>query len=493
MADRQVFILRQFNRIAIEPSTREIRRILLPHIQYTTQAYRQTYPDIIELYKLDALDRIVTFYGLTTRIMKALIKAGYAVTLLDLEPHPHPEVFIPDWSRLKDFGQLRPLQEKALAALVSYDHGRIDCPTGFGKSALLRFLAGVCPRLKVDFICKSASVIRERVLPELRSWLPGVGIIDGQEKIKDRRITLISADSLHHGRFDADMVIVDECQQAGADQFSTMLLLYKHARLWGLSATHDMRPDRKDRTVEALLGPIRLKVSYQQAVDRGLIVPIEVRWSRVSMDYNPVEGESDPVERLRFGIWTNDYRNEVIADVARQYDDDTQVLIVCGVIEHAVNLKALLPEFELVYAVNGLDERDRWRYIRRGLLSEHEPRMTLNRKRRLTKWFEQGRLKKVIVTTVWNVGVSMNQLQVLIRAEAGGSPINDVQIPGRVSRINDVGKQIGIVHDFIDAWDTGFLGRSSRRFKSYQSQQWNQIVPKGSRFELDLRYQRRHA
>ena len=108
--------------------------------------------------------------------------------------------------------------------------------------------------------------------------------------------------------------------------------------------------------------------------------------------------------------------------------------------------------------------------------------MTPERKAKLTRRFEGGKLKKVIATPVWNVGVDFRHLEVLIRADAGGSPVNDIQIPGRNSRhkrSEDVKggarkKLVGIVHDYMDHFDHGFLQKSKSRERSYTRMEWEQ-------------------
>ena len=91
-------------------------------------------------------------------------------------------------------------------------------------------------------------------------------------------------------------------------------------------------------------------------------------------------------------------------------------------------------------------------------------------------------MKKVIATTVWNVGVSFNALEVLIRADGGGSPINDIQIPGRVSRISE-GKTHGIVHDYLDQFNSSFRSRAKKRSSTYAKNSWEQVMPQRSVLE----------
>jgi superfamily II DNA or RNA helicase len=166
-------------------------------------------------------------------------------------------------------------------------------------------------------------------------------------------------------------------------------------------------------------------------------------------------------------------RNRKIAEVARQYDDTTQVLITCETVEHAMALKKELPEFTVVHAENAITDYDRSYYARQGIWPPAHPTMTADRRWELTRAFENGSLKKVIVTTVWNVGVSFDALEVLIRAEAGGSAIMDTQIPGRASRLFD-DKSCGTIHDFVDNWDGGFKNRSGARRNNYAKHGWTQ-------------------
>ncbi len=253
-----------------------------------------------------------------------------------------------------------------------------------------------------------------------------------------------------------------------------------------------MRFDNKDHRMHGVFGPIIYRVSYSQSQGAGLIVPIQVKWSSVNLDVNPVASAksytNSTVETKRHGFWRNDERNAVIANDAKQYDDDTQVLIVVETIEHAMNLKKHLPDFTLVYRENGISERDKQKYVKQGCIEHSEKIVDLELRQKHTKDFESGKLKKAIVTTIWNVGVSFNKLQVLIRADGSSSSINDIQIPGRVSRIAE-GKECGIVHDYLDQFDAGLARRAKKRASNYKNMGWSQEFPEaGSALENQLGY-----
>jgi superfamily II DNA or RNA helicase len=344
---------------------------------------------------------------------------------------------------------------------------------------MIGIIASLMPRARIDVVTQRVSVLRDRIYPELVQMVGDVGIYGGGKKTLNKRVMCYTVGSLHHATAsDCDILIGDECQELAADKAAAELMRWQNSRNYGLSASHDMRYDGKDLRMHGVFGPIIFSVDYEQAKKAGMVVPITIKWSSVVMDYDPC-GSHEDIEKKRNGFWTNEYRNRIIAEDARRYDDDTQVLITVETLQHAMHLKKLLPEYTLVYMDGGLSEQDRNNYARQGLCSHSEPLMDLERKLRLTRDYEKGKLKKVICTTVWNVGVSFNNLAVLIRADGGGSSINAIQIPGRVSR-TATGKECAIVHDYLDQFNPGYKRRAVNRAKMYQQNRWEQEFPRPS-------------
>ncbi|MCI0421479.1 MAG: hypothetical protein L0312_20020 [Acidobacteria bacterium] len=493
---KKIIILRTGNRVVLEPTTAKVRRLLTPKLSYIEKVFLRGYerqrarnvgaPEVEEkeweCFDFDHRGRLATSFGFTKRITHTLRNLGYEVELQDLAPHPRPEVYEPKWDNIFDgTTELRHKQDEALLLFATHENGRIDCPPGWGKSHMIGLWCRAFPKAKFAVVTRRVPVLCSRIYPELCQMVPSVGIVGGGKKVKGKRVMCYTAASLHHALGDEDFVIFDECHEACSDDCAAKMGIFRFARMWGLSATHEMRLDNKDLRAEAMFGPIRLKVHYREAVKHNMVVPIEVHWNDVIMDYDPCSGEDDSTERKRNGVWSNHHRNRLIAKDARRYGDDVQVLIAVETLEHALYLKKLLPEFELVSREANTGDSAWWkrwkRLMRQGLVPEGVRPMTLKRKDWLTRAFERGRLKKVICTTVWNVGVNFRYLQVMIRADAGGSPINDTQIPGRASRRNDAGKQVGIVHDYLDQFNRGFMQKSKGRQKSYKSNEWRQLFP----------------
>lgn len=488
---KRVTVLRSGNDIVLDPASKSLEAVIGPQLTYVEkrflrgkeyyEARRADLPTVNEVawecYQLDHRGRIATAFGFLPRIRRILKKKGVGVAVRDLRPHPRPEVFEPHWDRIKG-EKLRYKQREILELIAAKECGRVDCPTGFGKSFIIGCAARIFPRAKIAVVTRSVEVMEQRIYPDLAGFLPDVGIVGGGRKRKGRRVMCYTAGSLHHADGDEDFVFVDEGHQAAADDFTAKMAKFERARIWMFSASWDMRLDNKDMRCEAMAGPVRLRVSYKEAVAHGMIVPIVVHVADVEMDHDPC-GDLEGVDRERAGIWANDARNDLIARDARLYDADTQVLVSVRTLEHGLYLKKKLPEFELVYNPNSQDAGNWRRFDRRGLLGDDFRVLSDERRERLRRRFERGRLKKVIVTPVWNVGVDMKHLQVIVRADAGGSPINDTQIPGRGSRIVEVNgkkKLCAIVHDYLDLFNPGYERKSGGRIRSYEANEWKILM-----------------
>lgn len=516
---KTVSLLRSGNRLVVDPTTPRVHDILAPHLRYVEKKFvhgaelilrkrlhRPVFDEIEwECFGEDHKGRIATSFGFEGRIRRLLEARGYKIETrwasaveAAAQAARAEKVYKPRWDRIEEMilesrtdpddpnsgFEFRYKQRKCLRLMAEHENGRIDCPPGWGKGTLIMLAAMMFPKAKIAVVTKNIPVLKQRLYPELASNLPSVGMVGGGVKIKNRRVMCYSADSLHHAKGDEDFVFVDEGHQACSDNFASKMGVFEHARIWMFSASWDMRLDNKDMRAEAMAGPIRLKVTYKQAEKHDMVVPIEVIWTDVIMDENPCS-EMVGSRKKQYGIWTNEYRNKLIARDANLYDDDTQVLITVETLEHALNLKKLLPNYEIVYSGQGLKDSD-IAWFRKNYPDEFRL-MTDERKQKLTSRFEKGKLKKAIATTVWNVGVNFRNLEVLIRGDAGGSPINDIQIPGRNSRTNlkvvkkeggSKEKLVGILHDYRDLFDTGFRYKSVSREKSYTRNEWRQHYPK---------------
>jgi superfamily II DNA or RNA helicase len=279
---------------------------------------------------------------------------------------------------------------------------------------------------------------------------------------------------MHYSNFDADIVLADEVHLLMTDKRRKYLAQYDKALMFGFTGTAAHRLDNAHVCIEALFGPTIVHVGWDTATEDGLVSPIEVYWQKVELDCNPVEDIDDVVMRKRHGVWRNEDRNHIIADASRElYNKGLQTLILVETVEHALRLKQLLPEFEIVYSENN----DNTKFERAGL-TDGIPQMTKSRRKKLKSDFESRKLMGVIANSVWATGVSFDSLEVLVRADASSSPTVNIQWSGRVARIFE-GKTHGILIDFEDNFDDTLHAKAVKRRNIYKKNGWKQILPSG--------------
>lgn len=423
--------------------------------------------------------QMVVLAGFLQKIVKVLRDNGYDPRLKTVRGCDNVAAYTPDWGRLSDV-EWRWMQRTILNRILRNDYGQIRCPPGYGKSFMIYCLAKLLPKAKFAISTHSVDVL-EQIYFELSARMPQVGFVSGRMKRTGYRVTCYSGKSLHHCEEDMDILLVDEVHEFATDHYLRMVTesrRLRFAKKFGLSASVGDRPDNADFELEGVFGPMLCDLSYQKCVEHNCVVPIEIHWRDVIMDYDPCEGCNSPVSRERAGLWQNQARNKLIAKDARSFGPDEQVLIAVETIEHAMFLKSELPEFSLCYAAESLTDKDREWYISLGCIDRKHPEMTSKRRSLMKQKFQEGKLKKVIATSVWKRGVDFKRLQVLIRADGRRSPISDMQIPGRTSRICDAtGKQTSVVIDYRDQFNKAFRGRADDRRANYKKIGWRQIEP----------------
>lgn len=427
------------------------------------------------LFKRGDDGRFIFPKGFSARIFNLCRTLDCEVEVRDLlEPTLASDRFEVDFDRVFAHMDLKAKQDECLALISISDGGVVVAPTGFGKSFLFAAICLMFKKAKIHVVTRRKDVMK-RLLRHLVKYIPDVGQIGAGVK-RWSRVTVVTADSLHlvdHTPMHrADIVLYDEVHEAAAPSYSNELAKYQYAKMFGFTATPEGRFDGAHHKLEGIFGPKIFEMTYQEAVSHGLVLPVRVEWIDVRMP-NPCEFKRETAKE-RAGIWRNKIRNKLIADKAREFGDDDQVLILVRTLEHAVFLKQELPEFKLCY--DKIDSDVYASLVKKKMLDAMtEPPMTLSARDKMSRDFESGELKKVIATDVWSTGVDFPQLSVLIRADARASEIMDVQAPGRVVRRHDAsGKDHGLVIDCMDYFDTAFMRRSTERKRTYAKQGWEQ-------------------
>lgn len=493
----------------VSPTTPEIEALLVPELTYTEKKWLQGKEKSVaakagapvihfltkQLYATDHKNRISCPYGFAARIRRVLRSHRYQVTTrnLDLEKADEKtrrvKVATPDWDRLQTGTAItfRHRQDEGIAKMISAfqraEPGRVDCPTGWGKSKTIAIIAKLLPWARILIVVRSVPVLRTRLYPELvlSGIGPQAGILCAKEKVPNKRVMCVSFGSLHRVLDQHwDLVIVDEAHQAASDDAAGKLVqLPGQPVIVGLSASFESRLDGKDIREEAIFGDYLMKIPYQEAVDHGLVVPIEVHWRSVVMDLDLSNIISD-TQKKRLSTWQNDYRNDMVLEDSMQ--EGEQTMIFCETIEHLLALHQRDSTLPILFRPKSMPWKRYCKLKEYGLPIHAYDAMTDDKLDSLTQQAMKGKLKRFAVNTIFNVGVDMPDLIHLVRADGMSSPTGDTQIPGRTSRITET-KIVGKIHDYLDKFDKGCLGKSFVRAKDYAKHRWVQHLPDASSAE----------
>jgi superfamily II DNA or RNA helicase len=233
--------------------------------------------------------------------------------------------------------------------------------------------------------------------------------------------------------------------------------------------------------MEAIFGPTILKMSYQDSVDAGMVVPM--KYVMVPCGWCPQflrerEGLSDVVLK-RYSYWANKARNKAIASIVKDvwFNTDAQVLIMCATLEHAVYLHMLMPWMVVAYygSVDMAKLREMFPKSKYPDLDVSKYKVTTKQLDITRRAFAKGTLRGVISTYVFRQGVNFRHLKVLVRADGATSTVAGIQIPGRLSRL-DEGKDCAYLIDVRDTFTDWAVRRSETRAKLYQEQGWKEIT-----------------
>ncbi len=211
--------------------------------------------------------------------------------------------------------------------------GIISAVTGFGKSLIIALLVA---KLQVRTLIVVPNLALKRQLTSDLEGLFG----------KVAWITVQNVDGLDPKAPDnVDMVIIDEFHHAAA---ATYRKLNKYAwkdvyYRFGLTATPFRAQESERLLLESVLSEVIYRVTYQQAVDKGYIVPVEAYY----IDLEPTELKGSPTSWPAVYselIVNNSARNSIIRDlVTKLWKHRKSTICLVKEIEHGENLAVQAP------------------------------------------------------------------------------------------------------------------------------------------------------
>lgn len=238
---------------------------------------------------------------------------------------------------------------------------------------------------------------------------------------------------------DVEAVFIDEFHHAAAETYQEVNL--KHLKNCyyriGVTATN-FRNDGSDMSLEGVLSEVLYDYSIARALtDKFLVQPA------FRVVYTQCPHNDNYQKEYKAGIVENVPRNEEIADIVKEHDKDSTLVLVQQ-LEHGETLKSLIPGSIFLHG----EEKDD---VRQNAMED----------------FRRGKVRCLIGTSVIGEGVDLPRANVLVMAGGGKAKSQIMQNVGRVLRPFE-GKSEAIVYDFTDEGSRYLSEHSQLRQEIYK-------------------------
>ncbi len=367
--------------------------------------------------------------------------------------------------------ELRDYQTVASQAMVDCKRGVLKAATNAGKTYIF---AAVCKYLHLPAVL---IVPRKELLYQAKDDLEkclgwNVGII-GDGKWKPDFITVAMWHTLSSWLFskkkddntkekkkqakkflkERQMFCVDECHVAGAKVLYRILNSCPAFFRYAMSGTPLDRTDGADLKIIAQTGPVLYEITNRELVELGFSLPAQIQFIRINEPTIP--SNCDYRTTYCAGITDNVVRNNKIADVVFKFlSKGLQSIVMVQYHDHADNLMELFGSRKDIVCITGKDPIEvRLDAIRR---------------------YKKGNIKVLVTTKILELGVSIDEIDVLVNGAGGKSTISTLQRLGRGLRVGGKSDKLFLV-DFADMTHAYLTKHSLARLHDYKNEDCFQI------------------
>jgi superfamily II DNA or RNA helicase/RecB family exonuclease len=417
----------------------------------TTVCFWSRFKHILPISMLEGLKKTLNDYAL------------YTVKKLDLEiiekrNFNNDVILMPD----KIQKELRDYQVQSVNLLKEHKTGILALPTGSGKTEIaIEFIRQI--PYKTLFLVDRLELLRqtkERIEKELNIK---VGEIHGNT-VDIQHITIATIQTINKrikefGEYLSTIRVAffDECHKIASNSYIKVsrYLINSEFRL-GLSAT-PYRTDGNDMKINSVCGYKIFEIKSEDLINRNLLETPQINFIK---DFLDIEDKKTLNSLLDTGLINptieyhkyynvfvvqNEKRNQLIQKIITKFIN-TKVLILVKIVQHGEILSKIL---NAPYLCGDTKEEDR--------------KILLND-------FKNGKLNMLIGTmSIFQEGLDIPQLGVLINASGNKSDVSSIQTLGRLLRKHE-NKQCCVYYDFIDE---GILFNASRsRIRAFRKENY---------------------
>lgn len=233
------------------------------------------------------------------------------------------------------------------------------------------------------------------------------------------------------------ILIIDETHNASAATFQDFLSHVSFPIRFGFSATPEGNDKLKFAKIRQFLGSILVEIEAKELMENDVIVKPKITFIEVECPKT-----LDWTSAYLQGIVYNEERNKKIKKLTQKYIVPTLILVAS--IEHGQILNKMIDESCFISGVNKEDERNK-----------------------AIKDFITGKIKVLIASTIFDEGISINEIRMLIIASGQKSSIKICQRIGRSLRKSN-GKSSALVFDFYDLGNRFLTKHSIMRHNVYK-------------------------
>lgn len=266
-------------------------------------------------------------------------------------------------------------------------------------------------------------------------------------------------------------VVCDEAHRAGAESYWKVFHYLKNARVKvGLTGTLDKTKKISMAHIRGLFGKDLVKVTNKQMIERGVsarphirLVPIDepadleprIQATMMAKGYSQLPTADLLSYQIAYdlGVVHNEYRNRVVAELAYKASsklDKQAVLIMVTSIEHGELIGEQLDKLGAEYQfLQGKDD-------------------SATREKAIDD-IVSGKLKIVIATKIFEAGIDIPNLKVLILCDALKSYISVIQKIGRVLRVMPDKRDV-FIFDIVDRTQNLLFKHAQDRVRYYKDE-----------------------
>jgi len=327
-------------------------------------------------------------------------------------------------------------QVDAIYKMLRRTRGILKMPTSSGKSMTLLTFAKITG-LNILILVNKISLAEQLQKDFLDNGLD-CGIYHGKKNIDGKNVIATIGSIKKIPNLDKfNCLVGDEIHRFQSKQFQDFLSEISYPIQFGLSATPEGNDKFKFALIRQYFGEIFHELKADTLIENKVIVKPEITFVK---NENPKT--LDWPSAQEYAIVQNYERNNIIKKIVEEHNLPTLILV--KIITHGEYIEQIIPDSFFVNGSHSIEERIE-----------------------AIEKFSTGEIKTLIASNIFNEGISINAIRVLIIASGGKSDIETVQKIGRALR-KDEGKDKAIVYDFEDDGNIYTQRHSKKRKKIYE-------------------------